>query len=103
MAGKTGTAQVRLISKQEHDTGVRKNESLPWNLRDHALYFAYAPALAPRYACMVLMEHGAVGSHPHVQMARDILLFAQRRDPVKLPTAYPVRAAEGIAPGGGCT
>ena len=101
MAGKTGTAQVRLISKQEHDTGVRKNETLPWNLRDHALYFAYAPAAAPRYACMVLMEHGSVGSHPHVQMARDILLFAQRRDPVKLPTAYPMRAAEGSRQGEG--
>ncbi len=94
MSGKTGTAQVRLITKQEHDAGVRKNESLPWNLRDHALYFAFAPSDAPRYACMVLMEHGAVGAHPHVQMARDILLFAQRRDPAKLPTAYPVRAAE---------
>jgi penicillin-binding protein 2 len=41
----------------------------------------------------VLLEHGAVGAHPHVQMARDILLFAQRRDPVRLPTAYPVRSA----------
>jgi penicillin-binding protein 2 len=93
MAGKTGTAQVRVITKQEHDAGVRKNESLPWNLRDHALYFAYAPAESPRYACMVLMEHGAVGAHPHVQMARDILLFAQQRDPVRMPTAYPVRSA----------
>jgi penicillin-binding protein 2 len=101
MAGKTGTAQVRLISKQEHDRGVTKNEALPWNLRDHALFFAFAPASAPRYACMVLMEHGAVGAHPHVQMARDILLYAQQRDPVKLPTAYPVRAAEGVRGGEG--
>ncbi len=94
MSGKTGTAQVRRISKEEHLTGVRKNESLPWNLRDHALFFAFAPSTSPRYACMVLLEHGAVGAHPHVQMARDILLFAQQRDPVKLPTAYPVRAAQ---------
>jgi hypothetical protein len=28
-----------------------------------------------------------------VQMARDILLFAQQRDPIKLPNAYPVNAA----------
>jgi penicillin-binding protein 2 len=94
MAGKTGTAQVRRISKEEHLAGVRKNESLPWNLRDHALFYAFAPVIEPRYACMVLLEHGAVGPHPHVQMTRDILLFAQQRDPVKLPTAYPVRAAE---------
>ena len=34
--------------------------------------------------------------HPHVQMARDILLFAQQRDPLKLPTAYPVNAAAAL-------
>jgi hypothetical protein len=27
-------------------------------------------------------------------MARDILKFSQQRDPVKLPNAYPVSAAE---------
>jgi len=99
MAGKTGTAQVRRISKEEHLAGVRKNESLPWELRDHALFFAYAPALEPRYACVVLLEHGAIGAHPHVQMARDILLFAQQRDPVKMPTSYPVRAADNANSG----
>ena len=94
MAGKTGTSQVRRISAEERATGVKKNESLPWNLRDHALFIAYAPVDRPRYACVVVIEHGAVGAHPQVQMARDILLFAQQRDPVKMPTAYPVHAAE---------
>lgn len=94
MSGKTGTAQVRRISREERLAGVRKNESLPWNLRDHAWFFAYAPVTDPRYACVVLIEHGAVPAHPQVQMARDILLFAQKRDPLKLRTAYPVRAAE---------
>ncbi len=93
MAGKTGTAQVRVISREEHRRGVRKNESLPWKLRDHALFIAFAPVVEPRYACAVLVEHGALPAHPQVQMARDILLYAQRRDPVKLPTAYPLRAA----------
>ena len=93
MAGKTGTSQVRRISAEERVTGVKKNESLPWNLRDHALFIAYAPADRPRYACVVMIEHGAVGAHPQVQMARDILLFAQQRDPAKMPVAYPVHAA----------
>jgi penicillin-binding protein 2 len=93
-AGKTGTAQVRKISKEEHDTGVKKNESLPWKLRDHALFIAFAPVSAPRYAAAILMEHGAVGAHPHVQMVRDILTFAQQRDVLALKTAYPVNAAE---------
>lgn len=101
MAGKTGTAQVRRISKEEHARGVTRNEALPWNLRDHAHFFAFAPASAPRYACMVLMEHGAVGPHPHVQMARDILKFAQERDPLKMPTAYPLRAADAYRGGEG--
>jgi penicillin-binding protein 2 len=101
MAGKTGTAQVRRISQEEHLAGVRKNESLPWNLRDHALYYAFAPVIEPRYACMVLLEHGAIGPHPHVQMTRDILLFAQQRDPVKLPTAYPIHAAQAQIGRGG--
>jgi hypothetical protein len=39
------------------------------------------------------MEHGAVGAHPHVQMVRDILLFAQQRGVLGLRTAYPLSAA----------
>jgi len=73
---------------------VKKNDELPWNLRDHALFIAYAPADKPRYALSILLEHGAVASHPHVQMARDILLFAQQRDPVNMTAAYPINAAD---------
>ncbi len=93
MAGKTGTAQVRRISKEEHIAGVKKNDTLPWKLRDHALFIAYAPVSQPKYATAIIQEHGATTSHPHVQMVRDILLFAQQRDTAKLPTAYPVNAA----------
>jgi penicillin-binding protein 2 len=89
---------VRKISKEEHLTGVKKNESLPWKLRDHALFIAFAPVDAPRYAAAIVMEHGAVGAHPHVQMVRDILLFAQKRDTLKLPTAYPLSAARAQSP-----
>jgi penicillin-binding protein 2 len=97
MAGKTGTAQVRRISKEEHEAGVKKNDTLPWKLRDHALFIAYAPASQPRYAAAIIQEHGATTSHPHVQMVRDILLFTQQRDPAKMPTAYPVNAADNGA------
>jgi penicillin-binding protein 2 len=96
MAGKTGTAQVRRITKEERAGGVRKNEALPWRLRDHALFIAFAPVLNPKYAIAVVIEHGAVGAHPQVQMARDILRFAQQRNTVGLPTAYPVNAATNI-------
>ena len=93
MAGKTGTAQVRVITASERAGGVRRNESLPWKLRDHALFIAYAPVDAPRYACAVVIEHGAVAAHPQVSIARDLLLHAQKRDPVRMPTAYPTNAA----------
>jgi penicillin-binding protein 2 len=97
MAGKTGTAQVRHISKEEHASGVRKNSSLPWNMRDHGLFIAFAPVAAPRYACACIVEHGSDG-HPQVQIARDVLLFTQQRDPIKLPNAYPVNAADELVP-----
>ena len=93
MAGKTGTAQVRVITREERLTGVRTNESLPWALRDHALFIAYAPVDKPRYACSVVIEHGAVVAHPQVQVARDALMFAQQRDIIGRPPAYPVTSA----------
>ena len=93
MAGKTGTAQVRVISNEERLHGVRSNESLPWNLRDHGLFIGFAPVDKPRYACSVVIEHGGLNSHPHVQIARDALALAQTRDVLGRPTAYPLTAA----------
>jgi penicillin-binding protein 2 len=98
MAGKTGTAQVRKISEAEHLAGVIKNDKLPWKLRDHALFIAYAPVSNPRYAAAIVQEHGAVESHPHVQMVRDILLYVQQRDTLKRTTAWPVSAASLTTP-----
>jgi penicillin-binding protein 2 len=94
MAGKTGTAQVRVITKAERLSGVRRNESLPWTLRDHGLFIAYAPVDKPRYACAVVIEHGGVGSHPQVQVARDALAFAQTRDILGRAPSYPLTSAD---------
>ena len=80
MAGKTGTVQVRRISKAERETGVRKNQDLPWKERDHALFVGYAPIENPRYAISVVVEHGGGGSKAAAPIARDILVEAQRRD-----------------------
>jgi len=83
MAGKTGTAQVRRITMSERITGVRKNEDLPWEQRDHALFIGFAPVHAPRYAVAVVIEHGGGGSKIAGPIARDILLEAQLRDPAR--------------------
>lgn len=77
MAGKTGTSQVRRITRAERATRVRRNEELPWEQRDHALFIAYAPVHAPRYAIAVIVEHGGGGSKVAAPIARDILRAAQ--------------------------
>jgi penicillin-binding protein 2 len=84
MAGKTGTAQVRRISMSERATGVRKNEDLPWDRRDHALFVGYAPVKAPQYAVAVVVEHGMAGGKYAGPIARDILIEAQRRNPSRI-------------------
>ncbi|MEI9995487.1 MAG: penicillin-binding protein 2 [Rhizomicrobium sp.] len=97
MAGKTGTAQVRVITRNERQSGVLKDTALPWNLRDHGLFIAFAPVAAPRYALACIVEHGALG-HPQVQIAHDVLLFAQKRNPLALRAAYPTNAAMAAPP-----
>jgi penicillin-binding protein 2 len=76
MCGKTGTAQVRNIPALERETGVIKNDKLPWEKRDHALFVGFAPADAPRYAVAVVVEHGGGGSAVAAPIARDALLAA---------------------------
>lgn len=74
MAGKTGTSQVRTITQAERARGVFRNEDLPWERRDHALFVAFAPFSAPRYAISLVVEHGGGGSAVAAPLARDILL-----------------------------
>jgi penicillin-binding protein 2 len=76
MAGKTGTSQVRNITAAERARGVVSNDQLPWERRDHALFVAFAPYDAPRYAVSVVVEHGGGGSTAAAPIARDILLRA---------------------------
>jgi penicillin-binding protein 2 len=102
MAGKTGTAQVRFITLEERKRGVVKNEDLPWERRDHALFVAYAPVKNPRYAISVVVEHGGGGSRYAAPIARDIMekalslgqspygpLPSQKRVDVDLPVQTP--------------
>ena len=76
IAGKTGTSQVRNITAAERAAGVVRNEQLPWNRRDHALFVAYGPYDAPRYAIAQVVEHGGGGSRAAAPVARDILARA---------------------------
>lgn len=94
MAGKTGTAQVRRITKAERDIGVRKNSELPWEERDHALFVGFAPVERPRFAVSVVVEHGGGGSAVAAPIARDVLDAVQR-----LHAAPGAVSAEAATPG----
>lgn len=69
IAGKTGTSQVFGIKQDEH---YDKN-SVPEELRDHALFIAFAPAEDPRIAVAVIVEHGGSGSSAAAPIARKVL------------------------------
>ncbi|MCQ2574493.1 MAG: penicillin-binding protein 2 [Alphaproteobacteria bacterium] len=72
MGGKTGTSQVRSISKSERQTGVLTNDQLKWNLRNHGLFVGYAPTNNPKYAVCVITEHSG-GSGPAARTAANML------------------------------
>lgn len=100
MAGKTGTAQVRRITMAERRRGVMRNEDLPWRFRDHALFVAYAPTEAPRYAIAVVVEHGGSGSQAAAPVARDIMEKVLERDPLLRPVpALPVQTTDALVGG----
>ena len=95
MAGKTGTSQVRRISKAERETGVLKNRDIEWLRRDHALFVAFAPIKEPRYAVSVLVEHGGSGSAAAAPVARDIMLQLEQRELQLAAGEWPTRMALG--------
>lgn len=90
MAGKTGTSQVRNITTAERAAGVRHNEDLPWERRDHALYVNYAPYDNPKIAVAVIVEHGGGGSTAAAPIARDVTLQALYGEDPPLD-AYPTK------------
>lgn len=92
LAGKTGSTQVRRVSRDAREHGF-KSEKLAWELRPHALFVAYAPFDAPRYALSVVVEHGNAGAQAAAPIARDIMFDVLTRDPVN--KRDPQRVATG--------
>ena len=97
MSGKTGSTQVRRITMAERDSGVRKQADLPWELRDHALFVAYAPEHEPRYAIAVLVEHGGGGGAVAAPIARDVMEEVLRLDPSRKPRVDGDQVAQSVA------
>ena len=57
VAGKTGTAQVVRIQEMSDD-----ESDVPYELRDHGWFAAFAPASNPKFVAVVIVEHGGHGS-----------------------------------------
>jgi penicillin-binding protein 2 len=89
MAGKTGSSQVRRVSRWVREHGHFNSANLPWEFRPHALFVCFAPYDAPRYAVSVVIEHGNAGADVAAPLARDIMRDTLLRDP----------AARKVAPG----
>jgi penicillin-binding protein 2 len=70
-AGKTGTAQVKRITKQDRELDLKTFE-IPYEERDHALYVAFGPYKNPRYAISILIEHGGSGSSVAAPLAKEL-------------------------------
>ena len=81
-AGKTGTAQVKRISKRERELDL-KIEQIPYKDRDHALYIAYGPYKNPRYALSIIIEHGGSGSKTAAPMAKKLFKLIIDRDELR--------------------
>ncbi|SFK11478.1 penicillin-binding protein 2 [Sphingomonas sp. NFR04] len=82
LAAKTGTAQVRRITMAERRTGVLKNGSLPFKMRDHALLVCFAPHDNPKYAAAIVLEHNGhtVRNLDAPLIGRDIMTYLFDRD-----------------------
>jgi len=70
-AGKTGTSQVKRISKKDRELDL-KTFQIPYDERDHALYVAFGPYKNPRYALSIVIEHGGSGSSAAAPVAKEL-------------------------------
>ena len=81
-AGKTGTSQVKRISKRERELDLKISQ-IPYKDRDHALYVAYGPYKNPRYALSIIVEHGGSGSRTAAPIAKELFKIIIDRDELR--------------------
>jgi penicillin-binding protein 2 len=94
LAGKTGSSQVRRVSRALRESGKFDSKNLPWELRPHALFVAYAPYEQPKYALSVVVEHGNAGGAAAAPIARDIMTEVLRVDPAGRQDDGPAQVAD---------
>jgi len=68
VGGKTGTAQVFSIKGK-----MIKSENLPYQLRDHAWFVAFAPVDDPKIVVAALVEHGGHGGSAAAPIVKAVM------------------------------
>lgn len=69
IGGKTGTAQVFSVAQDEE----YKEDEIPRELKDHALFIAFAPVENPQIAVSVIVEHGGHGGSTAAPIAKKVM------------------------------
>ena len=68
VAGKTGTAQVASVKGK-----MIKSEDLPYQIRDHAWFVAFAPAEDPQICVAAMVEHGGHGGSAAAPIVKAVM------------------------------
>ena len=89
VGGKTGTAQVFSLKGADYKAHAIKKE-----LRDHALFIAYAPIENPVIALAVLVENGGFGAQSAAPIARQVMDYYLLNQRAGAPAAEDVDAEE---------
>lgn len=93
VAGKTGTSQVKT------NGAGNEAENDAWEHRDHALFVAYFPASAPRYALAAVVEHGGSGGATAAPLVKDVIEFMHQDDPIKRADPWAAGIVRSVKPG----
>ena len=84
VGGKTGTAQVATVKGK-----MIKSENLPYLLRDHAWFVAFAPVADPEICVVAMLEHGGHGGSAAAPIVKAVMQEYFRKKQVA--TAQEVR------------
>jgi penicillin-binding protein 2 len=68
VGGKTGTAQVATVKGK-----MIKSENLPYLLRDHAWFVAFAPVADPEICVVAMLEHGGHGGSAAAPIVKAVM------------------------------
>ncbi|WP_127716608.1 penicillin-binding protein 2 [Halobacteriovorax sp. HLS] len=85
MAGKTGTSQVRSMSKKEL---FSKCKDMPYKDRHHGIFVGFAPFDNPKIAVAAVVEHGCSGSGAAAPVVKNVVTTFMKKYEKKLFEKY---------------